>query len=94
VFFMEEQLKQLIDALDRRNGRATQGPQSLLGVGSGVPRPKDLDSADIAVQRDARHTYVTEMTDRVPLSQLSPSERAEYIKCTQDVLIADGFYVG
>lgn len=79
--------------LSRLAGSNRQPARSRLGIGSGVPRPAALDSSDLAVQRDARATYVKEMTDRAPLEQLSPAEREEYFKATQDVLRGDGYYV-
>lgn len=89
-----DELQDVISILERRNGRPTQGPRERVGIGSGVQRPSGLDSNDPAIQQDARASYVREMTDRAPLSQLNTAERTEYLKAIKDVMKADGFYTG
>jgi hypothetical protein len=85
---------ELLDAIiSRRSGYAHQPPRTAFNSGSGVPRPKELDSPDKAIVKDARHTYVTAMTDRCPMEKLTPEERAEVRQCTRDVLETDGYFV-
>jgi hypothetical protein len=79
--------------LNRISGHAKAPARSAFGIGSGVARPVGLDSPDVAVQRDARAAYVKAMTDKAPVEQLSPAEKLEYFKATQDVLRQDGYYV-
>lgn len=79
--------------LNRLSGRAKAPPASTFGIGSGVVRPAELDSPDLAIQRDARAAYAKAMTDKAPIEQLSALEKIEYFKAAQDVLRSDGYFV-
>lgn len=79
--------------LNRLSGRAKAPPASTFGIGSGVVRPAELDSSDVAVQRDARAAYAKEMSDRCSIHQFSDAEKIEYRKAAIDVLRQDGYFV-
>lgn len=88
-----DELETVLAVLNRNNGHAHPGPRGAHNSGSGVPRPRELDSPDKAIAKDARAAYVKTMTDLCPVEQMSVEERREMLQCTRDVLEADGYFL-